>query len=73
MHDGAGRAKLPHVLEETKLLLRSAVADHLLNLRVDLSNRTPSQGDGIQRAKMRTVPSGRGSPSASGTETSMSG
>ena len=61
MHDGAGRAKLPHVVEETELLLRSAVADHLLSLRVDLSNRMPSQGDGIQGADMRTVPSGTGS------------
>ena len=62
MHDGAGRAKLPHVVEETELLLRSAVADHLLSLRVDLSsNRTPSQGDGIQGAEMGTVPSGTGS------------
>ena len=32
-----------------------------LSLRVDLSKRTPSQGDGIQGAKMRTVPSGTGS------------
>ena len=51
----AGRAKLPHVVEETELLLRSAVADHLLSLRVDLSNRTPSQSDGIQGADMKTV------------------
>ena len=36
----------------------SAVADHLLSLRVDLSSRTPSQGDGIKGAKMKTVPSG---------------
>ena len=40
VHDGARRAKLPHVVEETELLLRSAVVDHLLSLRVDLSNRT---------------------------------
>ena len=57
MHDGARRAKLPHVVEETELLLRSAVADHLLSLRVDLGSRTPSQGDGIKGAKMKTVPS----------------
>ena len=61
VHVGAGRAKLPHVVEETELLLMSAVADHLLSLRVDLSNWTPSQGDGIQGAEMRTVPSGTGS------------
>ena len=61
VHDGAGRAKLPHVVEETKLLLKSAVADHLLSLRVDVSNWTPSQGDGIQGAEMKTVLFGIGS------------
>ena len=61
MHDGAGRAKLPHVVEETELLLRSAVVNHLLSLRVDLSNWTPSQGDGIQGAEMKTVLCGTGS------------
>ena len=39
VHDGAGRAKLPNVVEETVLLF----------------------GDGIQGAKMRTVPSRTGS------------
>ena len=52
---GAGRAKLPHVAEETELLLTSTVADHLLSLRVDLSKRTHSQVDGIQGA---ALPSG---------------
>ena len=61
VHVGAGRAKLPHVVEETELLLMSAVADHLLSLRVDLSNWTPSQGDGIQGAEMKTVLCGIGS------------
>ena len=61
VHVGAGRAKIPHVVEETELLLRSAVADHLLSLRVDLRYRMPSQSDGIQGADMRTVPSGTGS------------
>ena len=61
MHVGAGRAKLPHVVEETELLLMSAVVDHLLSLRVDLSNWTPSQGDGIQGAEMKTVLLGIGS------------
>ena len=61
VHVGAGRAKLPHVVEETELLLRSADADHLLTLRVDLSNWTPSQGDGIQGAEIKTVLCGIGS------------
>ena len=55
VHDGAGRAKLPYVVEETELLLTSTAADHLLSLRVDLSKRTSSQVDGIQGA---TIPSG---------------
>ena len=32
VHVGAGRAKLPQVVEETELLLMSAVADHLLSV-----------------------------------------
>ena len=50
-----------NVVEETELLLKSAVADHLLSLRVDLSSWTPSQGDGIQGAEMKTVLCGIGS------------